>query len=106
MCCRQEELPPVRNAFRLPYLVVNSSSFLSKLGKNLNTSIFMNYCSLAYLTPASSWCFDGIVSHDKFDWNPVCEDQSKVLCLVLLRMDHMGSIYSVTFSEPISLHSC
>ena len=66
----------------------------------------MNYYLLAYITPASGWCIHTIIIHNELDRDLIREDQSKVPCLVLLRMDLGGDVYLVMILEPVSLESC
>src|ERR1700678_632622 len=103
MWCRQDELLPVKKAFRFPCFLTSSSSFLSKLGKKL--FIFMIIYLLAYEAPAASNCFDTIVLGNKLHGGFISENQSNVPCLVLLRIDRGGDDCTVMIFKPISLRT-
>jgi hypothetical protein len=104
MCCRQEELPPVWNAFRFPYRFTNSSLFLSKLGNNSYT--FADYDLLAYITPASAWRLHPVVFHNECHLDSVSVDKPKVPSLLLLGIYLRGDRYTVMIMKPVSLLRC
>ena len=52
-----------------------------------NPCTLRNYYLLAYVTPASSWCFNTIIFHHELDFDLICENQPKILRLVLLCID-------------------
>jgi len=103
MCCRQEELPPVWNAFCFPDFFTNSSSFLLKLGKN--SHIFAGYNLLAYVTPVSTWCLHLVVFHE-FYLDFVCVDESNIPSLFLVAVDLRGDGYVVLILKPVTLVKC
>ena len=59
-----------------------------KLGKK--SCIFMNFYLLAHETPASGRCFNTIILGNELNRDSICENESKVPCLVLLGMDCGG----------------
>jgi hypothetical protein len=103
MCCRQEELLPVWNAFRIPDFFTNSSSFLSKLSKN--SYISTDYDLLAYVTPASAWCLHLVVFHE-FHLDFVSVDESNIPSLFLVAVDLRGDGYVVMILKPVTLIKC